>query len=196
MDEDRARRLLRRRTDRGGFTILELIIAIAIMSMIAATVTPVLFGAVDRERLDTAEKTLTALATAVSSFRADVERSPASLQHLGHPIAITDGNLCDLPYAARYSGWNGSYLQREVPVTGIPIGIGRVQNRFVPHGSPLPHPTTMRIVVTGVTLDDALLLNQRIDADGSATEGTIQWVATSTAGTVELYYVIPSPRCV
>ena len=65
---------------RGGFTFIELIVALAIISMIAAAVTPVLFSSLDRARVTTAVAALTGISDAI-----DVLEDEAPTVRIGKP---------------------------------------------------------------------------------------------------------------
>src|SRR5687768_1489626 len=83
-----------RSRSRAGFSLVEVIVALAIMVMIAATVVPSLVGAIDRERQDRAEDMIRTLMQAMDDFHqvSHVGVYPSQLSHLTTGIVATDRN--------------------------------------------------------------------------------------------------------
>lgn len=90
-----------RRTQR-GFTIIELLIVMAILGMLAVMVAPNLFRQADSARQDAARSQMSSLTSALDAHRLDTGRYPESLDGL---LENTGGR----------SSWNGPYLRGEVP---------------------------------------------------------------------------------
>src|SRR5688572_18153316 len=104
---------------RGGFSLIEIVIALAILVTIAATVTPVMMGALDRSRMEEGLETLLALAGAVNEFEKDVTDYPSLLTQLTEPISSGDHNSCGSNYGSgNANGWRGPYLPRIIPESG------------------------------------------------------------------------------
>ena len=93
---DRARRRQR------GFTIIELLIVMAILGMLAVMVAPNLFRQADSARQDAARSQMSSLTSALDAHRLDTGRYPDDLDGL---LENTSGR----------STWNGPYLRGEVP---------------------------------------------------------------------------------
>lgn len=85
-----------------GFTIIELLIVMAILGMLAVMVAPNLFSQADSARRDAALSQISALSSALDAHRLDVGRYPDSL----------DGLLRD---TSNRAAWNGPYLRGEIP---------------------------------------------------------------------------------
>src|SRR5687767_8873289 len=116
---------------RGGFTLIEVVVALAIMVMIAATVSPSIIGYLDRTRLEEAVESLEALRDAALAFYDDVDDYPSELTHLTEPISGDDDNSCGSSYGnGQANRWTGPYLTRIIPATGLPIFIGTAQNEL------------------------------------------------------------------
>lgn len=88
-----------------GFTLLELLVVVAIIGLLAAFVGPRLFGNVGKSEVTTAKAQLEAFSRALESYRLDVGRFPDTEQGLSALVQRTDNA----------TGWNGPYLQKEVP---------------------------------------------------------------------------------
>ena len=85
-----ASRWMMARGGRPGFTLIEVLIAAAIIAALSAIVFPVVAEQVERRRVDSAVTTLKDLADAVTAFRVNVGMNPGRLVHLSGPITSTD----------------------------------------------------------------------------------------------------------
>jgi len=96
----------RRRRGEAGFTLIELVIVMAIIALLAALVGPQLFGKLEDSKVKSTKAQIELLATALDSFRLDVGRYPAQDESLKV--------LVEKP--ATLSVWNGPYLKkRDLP---------------------------------------------------------------------------------
>ncbi|MCU7376089.1 type II secretion system major pseudopilin GspG [Paucibacter sp. O1-1] len=89
-----------------GFTLLELLVVVAIIGLLAAFVGPRLFGNVSKSEVTTARAQIEAFSRAIESFRLDTGRFPDPAQGLQALVV----RPTDSPK------WNGPYLQKEVPL--------------------------------------------------------------------------------
>jgi prepilin-type N-terminal cleavage/methylation domain-containing protein len=186
-----AARRLRRRS--GGFTFIELIVGLAIMTMIAAVVTPVLVGTLDKARIEEARHSLENLAEGIVNFEDDVREYPGHLTQLYDPISSSDRDICGQTYnGGDVNRWEGTYIDRIVPPSGLPVFIGSAQNQLTRISFGV---TVLLITVSGVTEDDAIALNEIVDDDGNSLAGTIVWLPTGSNDMVTLYYTIPINGC-
>jgi general secretion pathway protein G len=90
-----------------GFTIIELLIVMAILGMLAVMVAPNLFNKADSARRDAALSQISGVGSALAAHRLDVGQYPDSLDGL---IENTTGR----------SSWDGPYIRNAVP--GDPWG--------------------------------------------------------------------------
>lgn len=88
-----------------GFTLLELLVVVAIIGLLAGFVAPRYFGQVSKSEVATAKAQLDALEKALDQYRLDVGRYPSN--ELGLKA------LVDKP--ASEPKWNGPYLKKAVP---------------------------------------------------------------------------------
>ncbi|MDX1491389.1 MAG: type II secretion system major pseudopilin GspG [Pseudohongiellaceae bacterium] len=91
-----------RKQSEGGFTIIELLIVMAILGMLAVMVAPNLFSKADGARRDAALSQISAVSSVLSQHRLDVGRYPDDLEGL---IENTTGR----------ASWDGPYIQNSVP---------------------------------------------------------------------------------
>jgi general secretion pathway protein G len=89
-----------------GYSLLEILIVLAIIALIAALVGPQLFAQLDRAKVTTARVQVKSLESALQTMELDIGRYPAS----GEGLAL-------LTSADRHAvaGWNGPYLSGGLP---------------------------------------------------------------------------------
>ena len=100
---------------RKGFTLVELLVVLAILALLVAVVTPQVMKYLGRARVDTAQIELRNLSTALDLFMFDVGRYPTQQEGLD-ALVINSSHL---------SKWNGPYLKASaVPLDpwGHPYG--------------------------------------------------------------------------
>jgi general secretion pathway protein G len=101
---------VRFRTERRrGFTLIELIVVIAIIATLAGVVAPALFGNVTEARRTAARSQLEIFSLALDAYRLDVGYYPSTDEGL----AALRQRPTDPDRAAR---WRGPYLRQDVPV--------------------------------------------------------------------------------
>lgn len=180
------------RTGRKGFTLVEILVALAIGIVLAAAVLPSFIGGVDRSRVAETAESLQGIATAMSAMYDDVGRYPGQLSHLTAGITAGEVDGCGGQYdAAATASWAGPYLNRTVPASGLPLPIGVARDALTFDAGP---PAVLRIHVDDVTERDALELNRRMDSDDDPATGGVRWGAVSGSGLTELIYARPV-RC-
>ena len=86
-----------------GFTLIEILVVMAIIGMLAVMVAPNIFNQQAGARRDAALAQISALEAALDTYRLDVGQYPDSLEGL---VENDSGR----------AAWNGPYLRREVPL--------------------------------------------------------------------------------
>lgn len=178
---------------------MELIVGLAIMIMIATAVTPVVFSSIDRARVNSAVAALGGISEALDSFETDVDEHPLTLAQLVTPITTAQTDVCGSPYEAGtgkggVDSWVGPYLDRAVPTTGIPIGIGVAQNTLTRVGA-TNKAGDIVITIPNVSIDDAESLDLELDGKDGRTGGSVRWPDPGSAVTVTVSYYKPTRRC-
>jgi general secretion pathway protein G len=92
---------VRRRRD-AGFTLLEMLVVLAIMGLLAAIIAPQVLKYLGSSRTQTAKVQIQNIDAALQLFRLDVGRFPTQEEGLSAMVSAP-------PTAA---GWNGPYLQK------------------------------------------------------------------------------------
>ena len=96
-------------SNQAGFSLLEILVVLAIMGLIAAFVAPRLFNQVDKSKQTVAEAQARALTTALDTMRLDMGRYPTAEEGLRL--------LSEPPTGAGVSAnWFGPYMDDGVPM--------------------------------------------------------------------------------
>lgn len=99
-------RRTRQPTARAGFSLLEILVVLAIIALIAAVVGPRLFAQLDRSKTRTALLQIRSLEAALETMRLDIGRLPSEQEGLALLIQADPQTV---------TGWYGPYLDRALP---------------------------------------------------------------------------------
>ena len=184
-----------------GFTVIEVIVATAIIAALSAVIFPVVAEQIERRRVDSAITTLKSLADAVTAFRVNVGMNPGRLVHLSGPILNTDFNSCGVAYGTpAANAWAGPYYTRRLLQTaGLPLSednLGRVQNTLVRSPAGVATPGSLAFQVTGIPLEKVTEIEAGVDGDNIATTGRVRWTTPADAnGHVTMSYHVAVNGC-
>lgn len=183
--------------------MVEITVVLVIILGLAALVAPGLLGRLDRSRVDASAESLRGITTAIhdpgrgrGSFRRHVGMYPRAISHLTRQISTLDANSCGVAYTTIDSaGWNGPYLNRTVPGTGVPIAMGVVRDTLTRDPVSGGNAPVLRIHVDSVAIEDAGALDVRVDGVRDSTAGTVRWGPIDGEGFVTLDYLLPVKNC-
>jgi general secretion pathway protein G len=99
----------RPRQERHGFTLLELLVVLAIIATLVAVVAPSIFRNVGDAKTDAAKSQIEILALALDAYRLDNDSYPTTAQGLA--VLRTKPVSGDVP-----RNWRGPYLRKDVPL--------------------------------------------------------------------------------
>ena len=181
---------------RAGLTLLEVMVALAVIAILAAAVAPNFLGVFDRKRVDASAESLVEIMAAMTTMRLDNQDWPGSISHMAEPITTSMTNICGNTYPnGKVNNWEGPYLDRPIPASGLPIGVGIAENVFV-REIVSGNDAYLKIQITDITEEDAVALNHVLDADSSETGGAFRWDTPPDAeGMVTAYYLRPIRGC-
>jgi general secretion pathway protein G len=94
---------LKIRRREAGFTLLELLVVLAILGLLAAIIAPQVIKYIGTSKTQTAKVQIQNVVAALELFRLDVGRYPTPQE--GLPALVTAPNSA--------TGWNGPYLKKE-----------------------------------------------------------------------------------
>jgi general secretion pathway protein G len=92
---------------RRGFTLIEIMVVIIVLTILAAAIIPNLTGRTDDARVARARSDVANLETALEQFKLDMGRYPTSEEGLQA--------LRDAPQTEDIDRWKGPYLRKPVP---------------------------------------------------------------------------------
>ena len=92
---------------RGGFSLIELLLVLVILSILAMVVVPKFTGRSDDARIAAAKTDISQMETAIDMFEQDAGRFPNSTEGLSV--------LNRQPTSGDVKAWRGPYLKRDVP---------------------------------------------------------------------------------
>lgn len=95
-------RTMKTRAPATGFTLIEILVVMAIIAMLAVMVAPNIFNQQAGARRDAALSQISTLAAALDTYRLDVGEYPQTLEGL-------------MENDSDRAAWNGPYLRRAVP---------------------------------------------------------------------------------
>ena len=90
---------------RRGFTLIEIIIVVIIMSLIAALVVPRLFKKVEKSKQQITKTQIVLLENSIKMFKLDTGRYPTSKEGLNALLEAPQG----------VTNWDGPYLEKGLP---------------------------------------------------------------------------------
>jgi prepilin-type N-terminal cleavage/methylation domain-containing protein len=186
---------------RYGFTLAEILIALAIVAVVGAMVIPVVFSQIRASQVSALSQTYAGLSQGIAEFKRATTRYPLLLSSLSATPAATDDDICgnDLT-ATNVALWRGPYTTRQITTNGVLIGEYTIRNtlRRVA-GTPVMLMMDAGAVSTDIVTD----LESQLDAGAAdGTTGTIRYTSAAVgslgaapAGTYNLSYAIPINSC-
>jgi general secretion pathway protein G len=99
-------KMLSPRRREAGFTLLELLVVLAIMGLLAAIIGPQVIKYLGSSRTQTARVQIQNIVAALELFKLDVGHYPTQAEGLGALVTAPQSE----------AGWNGPYLKRETAI--------------------------------------------------------------------------------
>jgi prepilin-type N-terminal cleavage/methylation domain-containing protein len=181
-----------------GFSLIEIVIAAAIVLVLAGVLIPQLSTYFDQQRITDTATTLAAVRDAITDktngYYAKVVINPGRVSQLSNrPTAnnaAVDDNSCGaLVSGAQQTNWdnNAPFVKFLIPRSGLPTPLGTAEDTL----NRVPSSATVgvtRIVFKTIDQTDVTALDTYVDGGDGATTGAIQWTTTPP---LVMYYVVP-----
>ena len=193
MAADRSRKIRRARATEWGFTLAEILTAVAVVALISAIVIPALYDQFTKGQAGRIGNDLLTVRTAIDNFYKDVGRYPSSVGQLTNaPAAVSTSQppLVGPFYTAReVSRWRGPYLALDsvaALLTGSNFSIAPAFDSvtLAATGPARAAGGVKYMIVYVVSADTttAVLVDNAID-DGNTQSGLIRWQKKGATGT-------------
>ena len=186
---------------RRGFTLAEVLVALAILAIVGAFVIPVVFSQIRASQVAALSQTYAGLSQGIAEFKRATTRYPLLLSSLTAAPAATDDDICGNDLGATNATlWRGPYATRQITTSGVLVGEYTIRNTLRRVAGT---PVFLMIDAAAVSADVVTDLESQLDAgtaDGAT--GTIRYTAAAVgtlgaapSGTYNLSYAIPINSC-
>lgn len=185
--------------NRDGFTIVETLVACAILAILAAVIVPTSASYLDQKRIRDSLATLDALAIGINSFHTTVQNWPGRLSDLTTNLVAGQRTACTAVAYTTPTRWanGGPFFNQAIPASGFQLPIG-VANNTLERNPNSAAVGMLNIVIPNVRFQDAQAMNDITGGPGdtnqpdrSNTTGLVRWSAPSADERVTVTYGIP-----
>ena len=146
-------RVIQRR--RKGFTLAEILVALALIALLAAVLLPAVAGQILKGDAGRVAQDLNAVRAGIEQFLADVHRYPGKYSDLSKAISGTGTDINGNQYSAGLAAkWAGPYVTKDTINSTVETGFGgAIQNTFtkVQNTNGVNYVT---VVILGITQPD------------------------------------------
>lgn len=180
MDQSMRVRTKRRARRAAGFTLAEILVALALIALLAAVLLPTVAGQILKGDAGRVMQDLDAVRSGVDQFLADVHRYPLKYSSLSKVIvtpADSDINLNPYP-SGLVAKWAGPYVSKDTSFAAVITGFGgSINNRFmkVENTNAINYVT---IVITGIAGPDFDRIDLQVDGVVGRTTGLLRFVSS------------------
>jgi prepilin-type N-terminal cleavage/methylation domain-containing protein len=161
-----------------GFTLAEILVALALMALLAAVLLPTVAGQILKGDAGRVVSDLQAVRGGQEQFLADIHRYPGKYSDLSKVIAVANADILGNAYSAgMVTKWKGPYVTKDTVTASVPTGFGgSITNVFmqVTNTNAVPYVT---VVITGIAGPDFDKIDEQIDGVVNRTSGLLRWVS-------------------
>lgn len=178
-----------RKVARGGFTLPEVLVTIAIVATLAAVLLPALNNQLSKGDAGRLTSDIVAVQTAIGAFTSDVRRYPRLLTDLKTRPSSTADDILNNDYTAQLvAKWRGPYLSKDLTDSDLPTGYGaEILGTFT--SSTYNGIQYVTISVSSLTEAEFSNIDQIIDETANSSTGQLRFSVSGTVGTATFYAV-------
>lgn len=183
---------------RPGFTLAEILIALALVALLAAVLLPTVAGQILKGDAARVQQDMEAIRSGVDQFIADTKRYPGKYSDLSKLIVASSAahvDINDVQYNSTHvNKWGGPYITKDTLNAVIETGFGgTIHNVFVkrPNTNNVDYLT---IRIFGLVEADFLRIDEQIDgASATTTLAKTTGLFRFTAGAVDTVKFLATP---
>jgi prepilin-type N-terminal cleavage/methylation domain-containing protein len=168
-----------RRGARRGFTLAEILVALALMALLAAVLLPTVAGQVMKGDAGRVTNDLQAVRSGAEQFLADISRYPGKYSDISKVITTTNTDILGNTYKGSHvTRWKGPYVTKDTTNATVVTGFGgTIGNVFmqVTNTNAIPYLT---VVVVGISGPDFDKIDEQMDGVVNRTSGLMRWNST------------------
>jgi prepilin-type N-terminal cleavage/methylation domain-containing protein len=183
-----------------AFTLIEVVVALVVVLVLAAVALPNVTGYLQQKRVDATQSQLAEVVAAVTAFEVAMNTNPGRLSELSTVVIPgnnayntgTDDSCGNTFSNPERDDWlaNGPFIKylisRDV---GMVTPIGIAHDSLTRNPPTTPTAGTLRVnFVNSVALEDAILIDQSMNAGDGNAAGSITWTMPAIQGLVTMYY--------
>ena len=174
-----------------GFTLAEILVALALMAILAAVLLPTVAGQILKGDAARTLQDLQAVRAGAEQFLADVHRYPGKYSDLAKLITTSDKDILGANYTSGLTGkWHGPYVSAADTAGGTGFG-GALQNTFGKYLNATNNVNYVGVVIYGISGPDFDKIDEQIDgAPANRTAGLLRWATGAGVDTTK-FLAIP-----
>jgi len=191
---------------RRAFTLPEVLVTLAIVSLLAAVLIPAVAGQIGKGDVGRTVQDLTAVQTGIQQFLSDVHRYPGKISNLTVKITTSNKDITQTAYnAALVSRWKGPYMAKDTSTfgatsgclatcTGLATALGGVVvdslSKFTNTGQAVDY---VAVMIYGIGLADFNKIDEVVDGTVSTTSGLLRFGASGNVAKPDTIWFLAVP---
>lgn len=172
-----------------AFSLVEVLVALAIMTVLAGILIPGLNGKLRDSRTSSVAQTISGLNSGMAEFKKAVGRYPGTLTQLTANPTVSNRDICGtLMTQSSTVLWRGPYLSRDFVGAGMPVGDGLIDadvRRFPTSVTSSPPIIAYALIdIQNIETATAADLDLQLDGVADNVNGAIRYTSSSIAAQV------------
>jgi prepilin-type N-terminal cleavage/methylation domain-containing protein len=172
---------LKRTNKSNGFTLVEVLVVLAILALLAAVLVPAVLSQIRKGDISRITSDLDATRVGIEAFVADVRRYPDSISHLTRAITGSDPDINNEVYpGGLFPKWDGPYMGKVMTSSGLPTGFGGTlvsDLQEIGYGNGNDY---VVIDVDGIAEADFDEIDKVVDGSANSSTGQLRFVTPDT----------------